>query len=73
MITEYGLGTQMARASANTEFYKRGDLIPGILLNGMDVLAVREGSRFAIEHCKAGKGPILIEMLTYRFYFFFYR
>lgn len=62
----YGMGTSAERASANIEYYKRGDYVPGIWVNGMDVLAVREATRFAIDHCDSGKGPILIEATTYR-------
>lgn len=63
----YGMGTSAERASANVEYYKRGDFVPGIWVNAMDVLAVREATRFAIEHCDAGKGPILMEAATYRY------
>lgn len=63
----YGMGTSAERASANTDYYKRGDFVPGIWVNAMDVLAVREATRFAIEHCDSGKGPILMEAATYRY------
>lgn len=64
---EYGMGTAVSIASANVEFYKRGDLIPGIRVDGMDVIAVREATRFAREWCSDGKGPIILEMQTYRY------
>lgn len=63
----YGLGTQINRAAASTEFYKRGDYIPGIWVNGMDVLATRVATQFAINYCASGKGPLILEMETYRY------
>uniref|UniRef100_A0A182TLB5 Pyruvate dehydrogenase E1 component subunit alpha n=1 Tax=Anopheles melas TaxID=34690 RepID=A0A182TLB5_9DIPT len=63
----YGMGTSAERASANTNYYTRGDFVPGIWVDGMDVLAVREATRFALEHTSSGKGPILMETATYRY------
>ncbi|RZC36669.1 E1 dh and/or TPP enzyme C domain containing protein [Asbolus verrucosus] len=65
---QYGMGTSTARHSANTEFYTRGDVIPGIWIDGMDILSVREATRFSINHCVSGKGPILLEVYTYRYF-----
>ncbi|XP_043928185.1 pyruvate dehydrogenase E1 component subunit alpha, mitochondrial-like isoform X1 [Protopterus annectens] len=64
----YGMGTSVERAAASTDYYKRGEFIPGLRLDGMDVLCVREATKFAAEYCRAGKGPILLELQTYRFH-----
>ncbi|XP_059207875.1 pyruvate dehydrogenase E1 component subunit alpha, somatic form, mitochondrial-like isoform X2 [Centropristis striata] len=64
---KFGKFTPMERTSANTDFYKRGDVIPGLRVDGMDILCVREATRFAADHCRSGKGPIILELQTYRF------
>uniref|UniRef100_A0A4W6G298 Pyruvate dehydrogenase E1 component subunit alpha, testis-specific form, mitochondrial n=1 Tax=Lates calcarifer TaxID=8187 RepID=A0A4W6G298_LATCA len=65
---KYGMGTSVERASASTDYYKRGDFIPGIRVDGMDVLCVREATQFAADHCRSGKGPIIMELQTYRYH-----
>lgn len=63
----FGMGTSMQRSSASTDYYKRGDYIPGIRVDGMDILAVREATKFAKEHA-VNKGPIVMELVTYRYH-----
>jgi pyruvate dehydrogenase E1 component alpha subunit len=60
----YGMGTSAERSSGNTDYYKQGNFIPGIWIDGMDVLAVREGVKFAKEWASSGKGPMFIEVST---------
>jgi pyruvate dehydrogenase E1 component alpha subunit len=64
----YGMGTSQARACAG-ELYKRGEAygIPGYQVDGMDVLAVREAAAGILDHARSGKGPVLVEMQTYRY------
>lgn len=66
---EYAMGTSTKRHAADTELYKRGEAfgIPGVQVNGMDVLAVYETSKKVIEHVRSGKGPYLMEVKTYRY------
>lgn len=63
----FGMGTSRARASFQPDLYRRGDYIPGLKIDGMDVLAVQEGTRYAKEYCLSGKGPIVIELDCYRY------
>ena len=66
---QYAMGTSVARASAQTNLAKRGVSfnIPGEQVDGMDVRAVREAGKRAVDACRAGKGPYILEMMTYRY------
>lgn len=64
---KFGMGTSASRSSANPEYYKRCEYIPGLWVNGMDVLAVKEATRFAREYALTN-GPMVIEMETYRYH-----
>jgi pyruvate dehydrogenase E1 component alpha subunit len=66
---QYAMGTSVNRSSAEDQLYRRGESfrIPGIQVDGMDVLAVRGATEAALEYVRAGKGPILLEMKTYRY------
>jgi len=66
---QYAMGTSVERSSAQVDFSKRGSSfnIPGESVDGMDVEAVHAAGRHAIEWCRAGKGPIILEMKTYRY------
>ena len=66
---QYAMGTSVARSSAVADFSKRGASfgIPGIQVDGMDVRAVKAAADEAVAYCRSGKGPIILEMLTYRY------
>ncbi len=65
----YAMGTSVARSSAQVDFSKRGASfnIPGTQVDGMDVRAVKAAAEDALAWCRAGKGPIILEMMTYRY------
>ncbi len=65
----YAMGTSTSRSTSNDEYHKRGEIfgIPGIQVNGQDVLAVYEAGKKVVEHMRAGKGPYVMEMETYRY------
>ncbi len=66
---QYAMGTSIERSSSETHLHKRGVSfnIPGEEVDGMDVVAVREAGRKAVARARAGKGPTLLEMKTYRY------
>ena len=66
---QYGMGTSISRASATTDLSQRGRAhgIPGEQVDGMDVRAVVAAGEKAVRWCRAGNGPIILEMLTYRY------
>ena len=66
---KYAMGTAVERSASEPDFYKRGESfrIPGIQVDGMDVLAVRGAAEEAMAWTQAGKGPIILELLTYRY------
>jgi pyruvate dehydrogenase E1 component alpha subunit len=66
---QYAMGTSVNRSSAEDQLYRRGESfrIPGLQIDGMDVLAVRGAATTALEWVRAGKGPILLELKTYRY------
>jgi pyruvate dehydrogenase E1 component alpha subunit len=65
----YGMGTSIDRASARTDLFHRGMAygIPGEQVDGMNVLAVHESGLAAAEHARSGQGPLILEMMTYRY------
>ncbi|MFM7655260.1 MAG: pyruvate dehydrogenase (acetyl-transferring) E1 component subunit alpha [Paracoccaceae bacterium] len=65
----YAMGTSMKRSTKSTTFFGRGAAygIEGEQVDGMDVLAVKAAGEKAVAHCRAGKGPYILEMMTYRY------
>ncbi|MBT4428681.1 MAG: pyruvate dehydrogenase (acetyl-transferring) E1 component subunit alpha [Rhodospirillaceae bacterium] len=65
----YAMGTSVTRSTAIQELCQRGEAfgIPGQQVDGMDVLAVQAASEKAVAQCRADEGPVLLEMMTYRY------
>jgi len=65
----YAMGTSVRRSTKSTTLFGRGLAygIPGEQVDGMDVLAVKAAGEKAVAHCRAGKGPYILEMMTYRY------
>lgn len=66
---QYAMGTSVARSTKSPALWKRGEAygIAGQEVDGMDVLAVKEAGEKAVAHCRAGKGPYILEVKTYRY------
>ena len=66
---KYGMGTSVNRSSAGDNLSDRGKAygIKSEIVDGMDIIAVREAAIKAIEYCRLGKGPYILEMKTYRY------
>jgi len=65
----YAMGTSVARGSASGEFHKRGEPygIPGRVVDGMDIFAVQEAAKWAMDYVRKGNGPALLHFKTYRY------
>ena len=66
---QYAMGTAQERSTSSPEIYTRGDSfgIKGEAVDGMDVVAVRDAGVKAAAHCRAAKGPYILEIKTYRY------
>ena len=66
---QYAMGTSVKRSTKSVTLFGRGTAygIPGEQVDGMDVLAVKAAGEKAVAHCRAGKGPYILEMMTYRY------
>jgi pyruvate dehydrogenase E1 component alpha subunit len=66
---QYAMGTAQVRSTSSPDIYKRGEAfgIPGEMVDGMDVLAVKDAGARAVQHCRSGQGPYILEVKTYRY------
>jgi pyruvate dehydrogenase E1 component alpha subunit len=66
---QYAMGTSVKRATKSPDFWERGAAygIEGEMVDGMDVLAVKEAGEKAVKYCRSGKGPYILEVMTYRY------
>jgi pyruvate dehydrogenase E1 component alpha subunit len=66
---DFAMGTPVDKGSASTQYYKQGNYVPGIKVDGMDVLATKAAMEFCHNYCTVEKkGPLFVEMKTYRFH-----
>ncbi|MCV2864643.1 pyruvate dehydrogenase (acetyl-transferring) E1 component subunit alpha [Albidovulum sediminicola] len=66
---QYAMGTAQRRSTSTPDLHTRGLAfgIPGETVDGMDVLAVKAAGEKAVAHCREGKGPYILEVMTYRY------
>ncbi|WP_137700123.1 pyruvate dehydrogenase (acetyl-transferring) E1 component subunit alpha [Marimonas lutisalis] len=66
---KYAMGTAQTRSTSSKDIHTRGEAfgIPGEIVDGMDVLAVKEAGEKAVAHARSGKGPYILEVMTYRY------
>ena len=66
---QYAMGTAQQRSTSSPDIYVRGEAfgIPGEIVDGMDVLAVKDAGARAVQHCRSGAGPFILEVKTYRY------
>ena len=66
---QYAMGTAQKRSTSTPDLHTRGEAfgIPGEIVDGMDVLAVKAASAKAVAHCRSGDGPYILEIKTYRY------
>ncbi len=66
---QYAMGTSAKRSTMSKTYWERGAAygIAGEEVDGMDVLKVKEAGERAVAHCRAGKGPYILEVKTYRY------
>ncbi len=66
---QYAMGTAQNRSTSTPEIYTRGEAfgITGEVVDGMNIFAVKEAGERAVKHCRAGKGPFILEIKTYRY------
>ena len=66
---QYAMGTSVNRSSSEDQLFRRGESfrVPGLQVDGMDVCEVRGAANVAVDWVRSGKGPILLEMKTYRY------